>query len=311
MNRGAGRKDIFKTDDHRLIFLDLLAEASNLFGIKIHAYCLMDNHYHLLIHTPNANLSRAMRHINGLYTQRFNRLMKRDGALFRGRYKAIMVDKDNYLLQLSRYIHLNPVSAKLCVLPQRYKWSSYQYYYGIKNNPHWLCTDEIFSMMAGKNKRQQYADFTAEGIDNEIMKFYNKNNTSVILGDKIFKNNVLNRMDDDKIIASKTDYNRTRELPSIAKINFACAKYFEITENALRIAKRGQANEYRKIGMYACRYFGSETLENLAKYYGCTSHANVSKAVSYIKKRTVTDKDKKLIQMLSELKESLNEMGNN
>src|ERR1700722_14362351 len=85
MNRGAGRKDIFKTDEHRNIFLDLLGQANKLFGAEFHAYCLMDNHYHLLIKTPRANLSRIMRHINGIYTQKFNQLLSRDGQLFRGR----------------------------------------------------------------------------------------------------------------------------------------------------------------------------------------------------------------------------------
>jgi putative transposase len=93
MNRGADAQDIFKTTTHRRLFLELLAEASDLFDIKVQGYCLMDNHYHLLINTPKANLPRAMRHVNGLYTQRFNRSLKRDGALFRGRYKAIVVGR--------------------------------------------------------------------------------------------------------------------------------------------------------------------------------------------------------------------------
>jgi putative transposase len=113
MNRGAARQDIYKNDQHRLLFLNLLKEASLYYNIEIHAYCLMDNHYHLLIHTPRGNLSQAMRHINGLYTQVFNRSEKIDGSLFRGRYKAILVEEDSYLLQVSRYIHLNPVTAGL------------------------------------------------------------------------------------------------------------------------------------------------------------------------------------------------------
>lgn len=97
---------------HRTLFLEILSSATELFDIEIHAYCLMDNHHHLLIKTPRGNLSKAMRHINGLYTQRYNRLIKKDGPLFRGRYKALIVEKDAYLLQVSRYIHLNPVVAK-------------------------------------------------------------------------------------------------------------------------------------------------------------------------------------------------------
>jgi putative transposase len=91
-----------------------------------------------------------MRHVNGLYTQRFNRSLKRDGALFRGRYKAIVVGKDNYLLQVSRYIHLNPIEARLCKEPQYYEWSSYSYYVEPRKKPDWLETDKILSMLSKK-----------------------------------------------------------------------------------------------------------------------------------------------------------------
>jgi len=98
MNRGAGRQMIFVQDTHREIFLELLREIHEMFEVETHAYCLMDNHYHLLLRTPQGNLSRAMRHLNGVYTQRYNRIQKTDGPLYRGRYKAILIDVDAYLL---------------------------------------------------------------------------------------------------------------------------------------------------------------------------------------------------------------------
>lgn len=125
MNRGAGRRKIFNERVDREIFLQTLGEACQQFCIEVHAYCLMGNHYHLLIKTPQANLSRAMRHINGVYTQRYNRMNKTDSALFRGRYKAILVDSDAYLLHLSKYIHLNPLSARMVDSLEQYEWSSY------------------------------------------------------------------------------------------------------------------------------------------------------------------------------------------
>ena len=112
MNRGRGRQAIFHDEAYFRAFLDTLAESHERFDAIIHTYCLMTNHYHLLVQTPRANLDRIMRHINGIYTQRYNRLRKTDGPLFRGRYKAILVDADAYLLQLSRYIHRNPVEVK-------------------------------------------------------------------------------------------------------------------------------------------------------------------------------------------------------
>ena len=105
MNRGRGRRWVFHGDKYYEAFLACLEESHDRFDARIHAYCLMGNHYHLLVETPLANLDRIMRHINGVYTQRYNRLKRTDGPLFRGRYKAVLVDEDAYLLEVSRYIH--------------------------------------------------------------------------------------------------------------------------------------------------------------------------------------------------------------
>lgn len=112
MNRGRVRQTIFHNNSYYLAFLETLEEASQRFNAVIHAYCLMSNHYHLIVETPLANISRVMRHVNGVYTQRYSRLKKTDGPLFLGRFKAILVDEDAYLLQLSRYIHRKPVETK-------------------------------------------------------------------------------------------------------------------------------------------------------------------------------------------------------
>lgn len=131
MNRGRSRQRIFHDDRYFEEFLNTLEEAHQRFGLQVLCYCLMSNHYHLLVKTPEANLGRAMRHINGVYTQRYNRLKKSDGSLFRGRYKAISVEEDSYQLQLSRYIHRNPIDAGMVKQLENYPWSSYPFY--IKN----------------------------------------------------------------------------------------------------------------------------------------------------------------------------------
>ena len=113
MNRGANRQTVFATERDRLAFLALLGEVSEMFAVEVHVFCLMGNHYHLLLHTPRGNLGGAMRHLNGVYTQRHNRAAGRDGPLFRGRYKAILLDADAWLLQVSRYVHRNPLEARL------------------------------------------------------------------------------------------------------------------------------------------------------------------------------------------------------
>ena len=128
MNRGRRGEQIFLEERDYKTFLELLMESAQLWHLRIVAYCQMPNHYHLLVQTPDANLSRCMRHINGVYTQRFNRLHQCDGQLFRGRYKAILVDADSYLLQLVRYIHRNPLRAGIVEELSSYEWSSHRGY---------------------------------------------------------------------------------------------------------------------------------------------------------------------------------------
>ncbi|HDO21625.1 MAG TPA: transposase, partial [Nitrospirae bacterium] len=123
-SRGNERKDIFKSARDREKFLSYLESSTQRYGAVIHVYCLMTNHYHLLLETPLGNLSQIMRHINGAYTTYFNTRRQRSGHLFQGRYKAIVVDADEYAEELSRYIHLNPVRAGIVERPEEYQWSS-------------------------------------------------------------------------------------------------------------------------------------------------------------------------------------------
>ena len=124
--RGNARADIFLGDDDRRRFLALLAETAGRRGWTCHAYCLMDNHYHLLLETTAADLGRGMRQVNGVYTQRFNRTHSRTWHVFQGRYKAILVEKQAYLLELCRYVVLNPVRAGMAARPEDWRWSSYR-----------------------------------------------------------------------------------------------------------------------------------------------------------------------------------------
>ena len=144
-SRGNDCGTIFFTDTDRLAFLELVGEAVTRFSWLCHAYCLMTNHYHLVIETPNANLSRGMRHINGVYTQRINRLNKRSGHIFQGRFKSILVEKESHLLELARYVVLNPVRAKMTRSAKDWKWSSYRATAGMAEAPSFLTTDWILS----------------------------------------------------------------------------------------------------------------------------------------------------------------------
>ena len=164
--RGNARAAIFLDDEDRDAFLAVLAECVARFGWLCHAYCLMDNHYHLLIETPDANLSVGMRQLNGVYTQRFNRRHGRVGHVFQGRFKAILVERDSYLLELCRYVVLNPVRAKIVRDAAQYGWSSYLATMGGTAAPPWLQTDWVLSQF-GKGRavaRRKYGEFVAEGV---------------------------------------------------------------------------------------------------------------------------------------------------
>ena len=143
MNRGAQRRAIVEDDADRACFEEVLGTTSERFQVEVHAWCLMDNHYHLMVRTPEGNLGRAMRHLNGVYTQHFNRRHGRDGALFRGRYKAVLVEAEVYWTHLSRYVHRNPLEAGALADLSAYPWSSYPAYVGKAARPKWLVTDAV------------------------------------------------------------------------------------------------------------------------------------------------------------------------
>ena len=164
--RGNARAEIFLDNEDRDSFLAVFAECVARFGWLCHAYCLMDNHYHLLIETPDANLSAGMRQLNGVYTQRFNRRHGRVGHVFQGRFKAILVERDSYLLELCRYVVLNPVRAKMVRDAAQYGWSSYLATMGGASAPQWLQTDWVLGQF-GKSRavaRRKYGEFVAEGV---------------------------------------------------------------------------------------------------------------------------------------------------
>lgn len=164
--RGNARQDIFLDDEDRRRFLKVLGHVVGRFHLQLQAYCLMDNHFHLVVETPEANLSKAMRQLNGVYTQAFNRRHGRVGHVLQGRFKAIIVDRDSYLVELCRYVVLNPVRAKITRKADTYPWSSYQATAGLVPTPPFLTVDWLLSQF-GKQRasaQRKYRAFITEGI---------------------------------------------------------------------------------------------------------------------------------------------------
>ena len=188
MNRGRRGEDIFANPLDQVNFLDLLMESSDMWTVDVCAYCLMTNHYHLLIHTPQGNLSRFMRHVNGVYTQRFNRANGVDGPLFKGRYKAIMVKEGNYLMELVRYIHRNPLKAGLVDDLAAYPHSSHKAYMSQAKKWDWVNKARILSLFSADLalSRKLYKKFVYQEDSEEIAKIFASQRMPAFLGSKKF-----------------------------------------------------------------------------------------------------------------------------
>jgi putative transposase len=197
-SRGDRREDIYEDAVDREAYLKILASVITQFNWVCYAYCLMGNHYHLLIQTPDGNLSKGMRQLNGVYTQFYNRQHRKTGHLYQGRYKAILVDQDSYLLELSRYIVLNPVKAGIVQQVAQWPWSSYPAMVGDCESPEWLTSDFVLSQFAKQRKVaiKRYINFVEAGVKNGPI--WSQVINQIYLGDKAFIDKVQQYLTDQK-----------------------------------------------------------------------------------------------------------------
>jgi len=200
-SRGNARADIFLDDADRRMFLGVLTGVIDRFHWACYAWCLMTNHYHLVIETPEPNLALGMRQLNGVYTQRFNRRHERIGHIFQGRYKAIVVDRDAYLLELCRYVVLNPVRANIVDNVSAWPWSSFRATAGLEEAPVPLHADWLLSQFGGSRRKAagRYARFIAEGVrGGSVWKHLNR---QVYLGDDAFVARIQSSLTRDESLA--------------------------------------------------------------------------------------------------------------
>lgn len=292
--RGNERKEVFKSEKDREKFLSYLESAVVRYGAVIHGYCLMSNHYHLLMETPCGNLSQVMQHINGAYTNYFNAKRGRSGHLFQGRYKAILVEADAYALELSRYVHLNPVRAGICAVPEEYRWASYRDYVGLREAPTWLGTTFILGLFGTTKEAAQksYRQFVEDVCGKEFESPLGRAVAATILGREDFVAEIQGRHVDVK--SSDRNLPAVRHLanrPAINQIIEAAAGQFR--ENK-RLAE--------KAAIYLCHQYSGAKLREIGGRFGVKDSA-VSQASRRFKMDL--DKDKHLKKMVGNLMNNL------
>ncbi len=297
MNRGARKMDIFNTDAERKLFLELLGQVHKRYQIEIHAYCLMNNHYHLLLKTPLANLSKAMKHLNGVYVQRYNKVNQIDGPLFRGRFKSIIVDANNYLLRLSRYIHLNPVKGNLVNRAEDYQWSSCAAYLGEVESPEWLQKNHVLSRFGNKLQQQKYKLFLQETEDRELMTFFSKLKRLPVLGSEAFTKTISEKYLHEKTLSPEVPEQNLlykKKLPKLDEVMAVVAEYYQIDLVELTISKRGQINLPRSVAIYlACQITG-QNLQIIARAFNNVNYSCVSRTVRKVGEQINQDVDLRL-----------------
>ena len=174
MNRGADHHDIFTDDADRQVFLNSAAEAAKRYHLEIHAYCLMTNHFHMLLRSQDGQLAAGMQFLSGRFTRLVNVRVGRDGPLFRGRYASVAIASDTHLVQVCRYIHLNPVLAGMRPTAETWPWSSAAAYVGLARAPVWLRTDQVLELFGPQDPLAGYRDFMKSRTDDATLDFYAK-----------------------------------------------------------------------------------------------------------------------------------------
>jgi REP-associated tyrosine transposase len=243
-SRGDRQEAIFDDDQDRTAFLNVLGEVISRFRWRCHAYCLMGNHYHLMIETPEGNLTKGMRQLNGVFTQWSNRRHKRSGHVFQGRYKAILVDRDSYFLELARYIVLNPVRAAMVKHPKQWQWSSYGATSGMTTAPEWLATKDLLAPFAKRRAaaRRKYREFVAEGIGKQSI--WKDLQGQIYLGDDKFVEQMRSKLGERE---EDVNIPRIQQRGPAPKLS-ALRRQYKNRDDGIRAAYQTAAYSYQQIG---------------------------------------------------------------
>jgi putative transposase len=305
--RGNDRRAIYRDDRDRSLFLDKLRSSLINYYVELHVYVLMNNHFHLLVATPKGNLSEFMRHFNISYTAVFNWRHRRVGHLYQGRYKAILVDKDNYLLELSRYVHLNPVRIKSyrsrsagerMQYLERYRWSTLPGYLKAANQQGWVQYDTLLGQIGGSRKK--YAAFIGEGLDRGYATPWDDVTGQVVLGNGEFVEGVRGRVER----GTEREQPSAREFSakSAAVIMQEVCRGFGVKQNDISGKRSGKRDE-RAVAMEMLYRHGQLSQAAIGKELGGLDYVTVSRERKRLGERV--QKDKRLATVMGDLEKTL------
>ena len=276
-------RSIFRDDADRGTFLQKLQSSLEIYQVSLHAYVLMSNHFHLIVQTPKANLSEFMRHFNISYTGYFNRRHKRVGHLYQGRFKAIVVEADSYLLELSRYVHLNPVrlrgfkgqrqKERLRYLAG-YRWSSLAgYLHGLKKK-HWVIYDEVLGYVGGSRKR--YARFVEEGLERGYSTPWEDLQGQVVLGEESFWERLREKWQPQPGSAKEQPSLGMLERVEPREVLREAAKYFNVKVEELA-RRRSRYRDERALAMELMHRYGRAKQSEIGEFFGRVNYTLVSR----------------------------------
>ncbi len=291
--RGERRDAIFNCPTDKEKFLIKLGETAEKYRLLVHAYVLMDNHYHLLVETPQGNLSQAMHYLNASYGNWFRHKYDIVGSVFQGRYKAVLVEKDEYLQVLSAYIHLNPVRAGIVDRPSLYNYSSYRFYSQKLKQPAFLKIDDLLGMFNGN--RSEYRRFVAGypkyGTEIDPEEVYGKN---ALLGSEGFLRNVFKNMENAGGTIDEREQHDVRDMSLVNADDIMEIMFVEMRIAEDAIWQRQRSNVYRKLLIYGLWQHTANTLKQIGEIMKM-DYAAVSAMVRIFKKEMKTDKACRLL----------------
>jgi len=295
MSRGNARQDIVLDDADRVKRLDWLRRTVETYGWRLHAFALMDNHDHLFVETPEPNLSAGMQYLNGSYTCYFNRHHRRSGHLFQGRFKGHLIEEEGYFLEVSRYIHLNPVRAKMVACPEQHPWSSYRGYQRASRTVKWVTYGRVLGEfgISSSLARRAYTRFVRAGIEEPPPSPFAEALEGMLLGSDAFVASVRRLLDDRPPDRSIPQLQHIRSRPSLEEIVRVVGEHFGQDTTLWSPGCRSD-NASRAVAAYLARRRFGHPAGEVAEALGYRSASSITRAVARIEsgnqrlKRTVT-----------------------